>query len=102
MISLQQMPGSARKSPATYQDVLDAPEHLVAEVVDDELWTSPRPAYRHAGASSSLLRVLGPFDRREPTSTGEWLILMEPEVHIVGQILVPDLAGWRSERLPRI
>ncbi len=96
------MPSSARKVPATYEDVLNAPEHLVAEIVDDELWTSPRPALRHAGASSSLLQIIGPLDRRDPNGSGQWLVLMEPELHIVGQILVPDLAGWRSERLPQL
>jgi Uma2 family endonuclease len=25
---------------------------------------------------------------------------MEPELHIGGQVVVPDLAGWRRERMP--
>ena len=29
---------------ATYQDVLDAPAHRVAEIVDATLYTHPRPA----------------------------------------------------------
>jgi hypothetical protein len=33
---------------ATYDDVLAAPEHLVAELIDGELFTSPRPATPHA------------------------------------------------------
>jgi hypothetical protein len=43
-----------RKKPATYEDLLAAPEHLVAEIVDDELYTSPRPASPHALAATSL------------------------------------------------
>ena len=39
---------------ATYQDVLDAPEHRVAEIVDGTLYTQPRPAMPHALASSAL------------------------------------------------
>ena len=31
---------------------------------------------------------------------GGWLILDEPELHCGNDVLVPDLAGWRRERLP--
>ena len=44
---------------ATYQDVLDAPAHLVAEVLDGTLYTHPRPAMPHARATSVLDRKLG-------------------------------------------
>ena len=30
------------------------------------------------------------------------MILFEPELHIGGGIVVPDIAGWREERLPVI
>jgi len=30
--------------PATYEDVLSAPEPTIAEVIDGVLWTHPRPA----------------------------------------------------------
>ncbi len=35
---------------------------------------------------------------------GGWIILDEPELHLGAEpaILVPDLAGWRRERLPSI
>jgi Uma2 family endonuclease len=91
------------KPPATYEDLLKVPDHLVAEIIDGELITSPRPALRHAGAASSLHGGLyGSFDRRGGGGPGGWLILFEPELHIVGQILIPDVAGWRSERMPEI
>ena len=49
---------------ATYQDVLDAPAHQVAEVVDGILHTHPRPAMPQARASSMLgVELGGPFDR---------------------------------------
>ena len=28
--------------------------------------------------------------------------MFEPELHLVGDTLVPDLAGWRRERLPSL
>jgi len=84
---------------ATYEDVLNAPEHKVAEILDGEIFLSPRPAPKHAVAASRLSRVLGPFDD-DPGGPGGWWILDEPELHFGDQIVVPDLAGWRRERLP--
>jgi hypothetical protein len=53
---------SARKR-ATYQDILDLPEHIVGEIVDGELYTSPRPASPHARASSMIgSDLVGSFD----------------------------------------
>ena len=90
-------PGPAR---ATYQDVLDAPAHRVAEIVDGVLHTHPRPAMPHARASSVLGRKIGaPYDD-EMGGPGGWWIIDEPELHLGEDILVPDLAGWRRERMP--
>ena len=33
---------------------------------------------------------------------GGWWIIDEPELHVGGHVLVPDLAGWRREHLPRL
>jgi Uma2 family endonuclease len=91
-----------KRRPATYEDVLAAPDHLVAELVDGDLYTSPRPAPRHADASSGLAGALrGPFDRGRG-GPGGWRILSEPELHLGPDIVVPDLAGWRRERLPHL
>ena len=85
---------------ATYQDVLDAPAHRVAEIVDGTLHTQPRPAMPHALASSRLGGELtGPFDRGRG-GPGGWWIIDEPELHFGEDVLVPDLAGWRRERMP--
>ena len=85
---------------ATYRDVLDAPAHRVAEIVDGTLHTQPRPAAPHALASSRLGGELtGPFDRGRG-GPGGWWIIDEPELHLGEDILVPDLAGWRRERMP--
>ena len=87
---------------ATYEDLLQVPDHLVAEVVDGELLTAPRPTSAHARASSALTQDLGPFDRSQagPGGPGGWWILFEPELHLNSDILVPDLAGWRRDRMP--
>ena len=94
--------GSARARRATYQDVLDAPAYRVAEIVDGTLYTQPRPAPRHAVASSRLgIDLGGPFDRGRG-GPGGWWILDEPELHLGEDILVPDLAGWRRERMEEL
>lgn len=90
------------KPRATYEDVLAAPPNLVAQVLDGVLITLPRPAAPHARATSSLgVDLGGPFDRGRG-GPGGWHILDEPELHLGADILVPDLAGWRKERLPAI
>ncbi len=90
------------KKRATYQDVLAAPEHMVAEVLDGELHLHPRPSLQHAAAASALGEELGPPFKRGRGGPGGWVILDEPELHLGQDILVPDLAGWRVERLPEV
>lgn len=86
--------------PATYEDLLQVPGHLVAEIIHGQLVTHPRPAPRHAVASSSLgVEVGGPFGKGRG-GPGGWWVLDEPELHLGADVLVPDLAGWRRERMP--
>ena len=90
------------KRPASYEDILALPEHVVGEIVDGELHVSPRPAPRHAAAASALGEELGPPFKRSKGGPGGWFILFEPELHLAGDVLVPDLAGWRRERMPEM
>jgi Uma2 family endonuclease len=92
-----------RKKPASYEDLLAVPEHLVAEIVDGELYTSPRPAPRHARAATNLTaELVGPFGFGRAGGPGGWVILIEPELHLGGNVMVPDLAAWRRERMPEV
>lgn len=93
---------SSGRRKATYEDVLAAPEHLVAEVIDGELYLSPRPAPRHALAETSLASLLVPPFQHGRGGPGGWIILAEPELHLHDDIVVPDIAGWRLERMPRL
>jgi Uma2 family endonuclease len=81
---------------ATYQDLLKAPDDKVAELVDGERHLSPRPRIRHADI---LTQLASEIRNRFGNASGGWLILIEPEVHLDGEVFVPDLAGWRRERL---
>ena len=87
---------------ATYEDLLQVSDLLIAEIIDGELITSPRPASPHAYAASAIMQDLGPFARRRGggDSPEGWWILFEPELHLGADILVPDLAGWRREHMP--
>ncbi len=90
------------RRPATYQDVLEAPATMVAELIEGALHLHPRPAPRHALASSSLGgELVLPFGKGRG-GPGGWWILDEPELHLGSDVLVPDLAGWRRERMPAL
>ena len=91
--------GKPATQPATYDDVLTAPEHKVAEIIEGELVLSPRPAGPHAVAESRLFgEINGPFALGRGGSGG-WIILMEPELHLGSDVLVPDVAGWRRDTM---
>jgi len=94
--------GKAARKPATYDDVLNAPPHMVAEIIDDELILSPRPAGPHSVAESILIGELGPPFHRGRGGPGGWIILAEPELHLGKSVLVPDLAGWRRETMSAV
>jgi Uma2 family endonuclease len=87
------------KKGATYDDLCEVPDNYVAEIFDGELYASPRPALPHTHAATVLGTKLGPLHHRGP---GGWVILDEPELHFGNDVLVPDIAGWRRERLPAV
>ena len=87
---------------ATYDDLVQVSDLMVAEIADGELHASPRPALPHATAGTAISGLLvGPlqFGRGGP---GGWWILFEPELHVGKDVLVPDVAGWRKSRLPSV
>jgi Uma2 family endonuclease len=89
-----------KRKRATYEDVLKAPEHMVAEIVEGELYLNPRPGKPHGKAEIRLGTLLdGPFGLGRD-GPGGWVILAEPELHLKHDVLVPDLTGWRVERAP--
>ena len=84
---------------ATYADIEALPPNIVGEILFGELVTHPRPSPRHAAASYSLSGELaGPFQKGRG-GPGGWVFFSEPELHLGPHVVVPDLAGWRRERL---
>jgi|SRR5680860_148120 len=87
-----------------YQELMALPEHVTGEIIGGQLYTQPRPAGPHAVATSSLGADVHNAFHRGRGGPGGWWILDEPEIHFVRdtEVAVPDIAGWRRERLPRI
>ena len=82
---------------ASYKDVLAAPPHMVAQVVDGSLHLHPRPVNWHGVSSTTLTMILGMPFQKGVGGPGGWVFVHEPELHLGKDILVPDLAAWRKE-----
>ena len=89
--------------PATYQDVLTAPDQLIAEILDGELSLQPRPGPKHAAVASNITADVLTFGRgRGGGGSAGWRILAEPELHLGADVVVPDVAGWHRSRMPQL
>src|SRR5262249_30281524 len=91
------------KRRATYEDLMEVPDTKVAEIIEGELVVNPRPGSPHAHAATVIgSDIVGPFHRApgDPAGPGGWWILLEPELHLGDDVLVPDWAGWRRTRMP--
>lgn len=92
------------KETSLYELLLALPENMVGEIINGELHTQPRPAGPHASATSLLGMDIGSAYQRGRGGPGGWWIIDEPEIHFVRdtEVLVPDIAGWRRERMPSL
>ena len=89
--------------PVSYQDVLDAPPHRVAEIVNGVFYLQAKPAPPHGEVAGGLMSFLRDPFQMGRGGPGGWWIQAEPELYFGSRdyrTLVPDLAGWRRERLP--
>ncbi|MFZ4403859.1 MAG: Uma2 family endonuclease [Pseudobdellovibrionaceae bacterium] len=96
------MNSSAPKEKTAYEKWMELPNNVVGEIIMGDLHVSPRPTPKHGNAASSLLgEIMGPFHKGKG-GPGGWLIMIEPEIHLESNITVPDIAGWRRERMPQV
>lgn len=100
------MPALRKPHPATYDDVVAAPAHMTAELIGGELFVLPRPAFRHSRIAGRLFRSLGSRDADGDDPAG-WVLGQEIELHLGrpdprSLVLVPDVSGWRADRVPEI
>ncbi len=93
------MAESAKRN-AVYEDLYSIPESSVGEIIGGDLYAHPRPARKHTHAVSGLAQRVGPPYQYGDGGPGGWVIWFEPEIGLGGNILVPDLGGWKVERLP--
>ena len=91
-----------KKRRATYEDLEALPDNMVGEILEGTLYASPRPASPHAMAASTLGMDIGSAFQRGRGGPGGWWILYEPELHLGDHVIVPDLAGWRRERMSEV
>lgn len=87
-----------------YQQLIDLPENVSGEIIGGQLYAQPRPSGRHGWAHSALGFRLGPPFSFGSGGPGGWWIIDEPEIHFVRDevVTVPDIAGWRRERMPEL
>lgn len=91
-----------KQRPATYADIEALSPNVVGEILFGVLHTQPRPPPRHGRAAGEIhLELGGPFDRGRG-GPGGWMFLPGPELHFGPHVIVPDVAAWRRERLPRL
>ncbi len=96
------MSNPANKIP-TYEDILALPEGITGEIIDGQLYTSPRPSPIHQRA---MIGISSPLQQKYGGGSGGgkkgWIFLTEPQLHLALQDIVPDVAGWKIEKLPDV
>ena len=92
----------SKEQKATYQDIIELPEHLVGELIDGKLYSYSHTPVPFVFTRSRLLSLLGAPFHLGKGGPGSWQILYSPELHLGEDVLVPDVCGYRKSRLPRI
>ena len=89
-------------SSASYAELEALPPNQVGEIIHGLLVKHPRPAPRNSVCANTLAyEISGPFGRGIG-GPGGWIFMVEPELHLGNDVLVPDIAGWKRERLPKL
>lgn len=89
---------------AVFADLLALPEDVRAEILDGEIVGMPSHTPEHGRVQSSLCAFAGPFDQGHGRGgPGGWWIAVEVDVRLGERNVVrPDVAGWRRERMPSL
>lgn len=92
---------TAARRVASRADLEALPDGVVGEIIEGVLYTAPRPRPRHVDIETFLAAELKyPFQRGRG-GPGGWWILVEPGIELPqSPEVVPDLAGWKKDRLP--
>ena len=91
---------------ATFADLLRIPEaERRHEILDGEIVERLMPRGTHGFAQGRFGEVLARFNRMPngPSRPGGWLLIVTPTVRLSAhQVVEPDVAGWRRERMPTL
>lgn len=87
-----------RPRPATYADIEALPEHECGEIVRGVLHVHCYPWWISC-AATALIEELREFD---VSRGGSYWLLRRPEVHFAEHVIVPDIAAWHQQVLPRL
>ena len=88
--------------------MLSEPEHRITQQVveTEELGIGARLQVRglrlEKRVAASLASSVEKLVYRENHGPGGWWLLIKPDLHLGEDIVVPDVAGWRRERLPDV
>jgi Uma2 family endonuclease len=97
---------AAPRRKASVADLDALPDTVIGEIIRGELVVSPRPAPAHSESTTTLTVLLGGPFRFGVGGPGGWWIEFEPELRLGIDpdypAVVPDLAGWRRERMPHL
>jgi len=94
----------AMTSANLYQQLIDLPETLTGGLLDGRLHTRPSlTGPQHCAKMALSYRLFEAF-RIGGGGQGGWRILPAVEIHfeLDAEVAVPDLAGWRRERMPAL
>jgi len=88
--------------PTLYETLEALPEGVTGEILNGQLYTQSRPSGLHGQVALDLAIGVGAPYGKGIGGPGGWWICPEPELHFVRdtEVAVPDLAGWRHERMP--
>jgi Uma2 family endonuclease len=90
------------RRPATFADIDALPEGISGELIDGVLYTNPRPTGPALLAATMLYGELHNTFVRGQGGAGGWWILQEPQLYLGSGSVIPDVAGWLRERMPRV
>jgi len=85
---------------ATWEDIVHLPEKPRAEIIAGKIHFDVAPRMRHGYVTG---RILSALSRRNGSADGPtgWWIGTDIDIRLTPHDIVrPDLAGWRKERMP--
>ena len=82
------------------EELLALPDDMVGEIMDGELVVTPRPSPL---AHATKLALSAELSKASAEAAGRhgWWIYDEAKLRLGANVLVPDLAGWRRQRMPK-